>query len=417
MARAPSLAGEKPSAVGRVSQSSHRPAEPGSKEAEDAIGGRSRSITPPASLLALGLLVPPIVGWGGGGPLPDPAAQGFRLASAAVGLDAQPATGDADGMRIACCGQRVYAVIAAPDARGTRRTAPYPGLGRPRAGDMPDTTHIGPLDGPLDAPPPVEGESISGAVTDFDGMPLVGVRVEVADGAGADLDLLPVLTDGDGAFEVTGLAPGARYDLRFKLGTVKARTLAVPVGTDQLRIKLARPQGIMLVIKTGSGDPPPDLYGVVLERDASPRPIREYFGRGLRSRMLLWSIRPGRYTVIVWGGPYLPVRAHGVMVAEAQSAPQVEVLLSARGGEVDVGVSDAKGRACPALISWRRVGAVDPVPRHMTTHTTDLDGRFAIRGLPEGRYRISALGADQGLAHAEVDVREDLPATLGLRLS
>ena len=55
-------------------------------------------------------------------------------------------------------------------------------------------------------PPAVEGGTISGAVTDFEAVPLVGVRVEVATSGGADLDLLPVLTDGDGRFTLTGLA-------------------------------------------------------------------------------------------------------------------------------------------------------------------------------------------------------------------
>ena len=102
---------------------------------------------------------------------------------------------------------------------------------------------------PDELPPEVEGGSIAGSVTDFDGVPLVGVRVEAAVSGGADLDLLPVLTDGDGQFALSGLAEG-RYDLRFVLGQVRARTLAVPTGTDQLRISLARPQGILLKIKT-----------------------------------------------------------------------------------------------------------------------------------------------------------------------
>ncbi len=270
---------------------------------------------------------------------------------------------------------------------------------------------------PLDEPPAVEGGTISGAVTDFEGVPLVGVRVEVAESGGADLDLLPVLTDGDGGFAVEGLAPEARYDLRFSLGTVRARTLAVPVGTDQLRVKLARPQGIMLVIKTDDEGPTPDLYYIVLERDASPRPIREYFGRSVRPQMLLWSIRPGRYTVRVWGGPYLPVHANGIDVVEAQSAPQVEVLLGPKGGLVGGEVRDKDGKSCRALVSWRRVDAAGHAPRHLTSHPTDENGEFVIRGLPEGRYRIAACNETVGLAQVEVDVVEEQSCSVTLELS
>lgn len=269
---------------------------------------------------------------------------------------------------------------------------------------------------PLNEPPAVEGEMIAGVVSDFEGVPLVGVRVEAAESGGGDLDLLPVLTDGDGGFTVEGLAGDTRYDLRFSLGTVRARTLAVPVGTDQLRVKLARPQGILLDIKTPADGAQPDLYFVVLERDASPRPIREYFGRSVRPRMLLWSIRPGRYTVTVWGGPYLPVRAHRVDVTESQSASNVEVLLSAKGGLVGGEVKDRDGKGCEALVSWRRVDEPGHAPRHMTTHPTDERGEFVIRGLPEGRYRIAACCETNGLAHAEVDVAEEQSCTVTLEL-
>lgn len=270
---------------------------------------------------------------------------------------------------------------------------------------------------PLDQPPPVEGRSICGVVTDFEGLPLVGVRVEAAESGGGDLDLLPVLSDGEGAFEITGLAEDGRYDLRFSLGTVKARTLAVPVGTDQLRVKLARPQGILLVVKTGAGQPPPDLTCIVLER-ATPRGlVREYFGRSVRQRVLLWSIRPGRYSVTVWGGSYLPVVVGGVSVAEGRPAPEVEVLLSAQGGMIGGEVLDANGEACAALVSWRRVDEPGHVPLHMTTQRTGAEGGFLVRGLPAGRYRISAYCEERGLADAEVDVVEEQSHTVTLRLA
>jgi len=269
----------------------------------------------------------------------------------------------------------------------------------------------------LSLPPEVEGGSIAGSVTDFQGEPLVGVRVEAADSAGADLDLLPVLTDGRGHFQVDGLAEGSRYDLRFRLGTVKARTLAVPVGTDQLRVRLARPQGILLVVKTEAGAAVPDVTYVVLHRHGPNGPIREYFGRTLRQRLLLWSIRPGRYTVTVWGGPYLPIEADNVEVVEGSPAPEVQVLFSVKGGAIGGEIETPAGQGCAALVSWRRLDADGHAPRHMTTMTTMLDGSFSFRGLPAGRYRISAYAQDHGVAELEVDVTEDTSAAVRLRLT
>lgn len=268
----------------------------------------------------------------------------------------------------------------------------------------------------LDLPPAIEGEIIAGRVTDPQGVPLTGVRVEAAETGGADLDLLPVLTDGDGQFRVEGLETGTRYDLRFALGTVKARVLAVPTGTAQLEARLARPQGILLVIKTEPGLPPPALYGVVLERETKDGVVREWHGKMLRPRMLLWSIRPGRYTVKVWGGDYLPIEAHGVEVRAGQPAPEVEVVLGPEGGTVRGVVLGASGAALEALVTWRRIDGPGHAPVHMRTVAADGDAAFVLRGLPEGRYRLVGWSPRDGLGRCEVDVVEGQSVPVELQL-
>lgn len=261
------------------------------------------------------------------------------------------------------------------------------------------------------------GGLIAGTVTDFEGVPLVGVRVEAAASGGADLDQLPVLSDGDGCFQLAGLAEG-RYDLRFTLGQVKARTLAVPTGTDQLRVSLARPQGILLRVKTLPDGPAPALIHVVLERQTAVRPVREYLGRTLKTRLLLWSIRPGTYTVTVWGGPYLPVVVPHVEVREGQPAPEVEVVLAALGSAVEGQVvAGAPLSGVEALLGWRRLDAPGHWPRQEAAMTTDAAGRFALRGLPSGRYLLSAYRPKAGFCDLELDVAEGRTATVRLELT
>lgn len=263
----------------------------------------------------------------------------------------------------------------------------------------------------MDQPPLVVGYAIAGHVTDFDGNPLVGVRVEAAMSGGADLDLLPVLTDGEGRFAVEGLAAG-RYDLRFALGRVKARTLAVPTGTDQLQVRLARPQGILLVTKTETGAEPPSLVHFVLHRHGANKVVREHFGRTLKRRLLLWSIRPGRYTLTAWGGGYLPVVVREIDVAEKEPAPEVEVVFGPEGGAVEgqvVGASQVQ-------VAWRRLDQPSHVPRHLTTQTTDEQGRFVTRGLPAGRYLFTAWDGESRLVDHELDVEEESSCTVQLEL-
>lgn len=267
----------------------------------------------------------------------------------------------------------------------------------------------------LALPPTVEGEGIAGVVTDFDNVPLVGVRVEAAATGGADLDLLPVMTDGEGRFRVEGLAPG-RYDLRFLLGRVKARTLAVPVGTDQLRVRLARPQGILLVTRTEAGAESPDLVRFVLERDTPVKRVREHFGRTLKRRLLLWSIRPGTYTLTAWGGPYLPVVVHGIEVIEKEPAPEVEVVFGAIGGTVDGQITTAAGEPCAGHVSWRRLDQPGHMPRHLTTQATDAKGRFLLRGFPSGRYLFTAWDGQDAISDFEADVEEEKTLTARIAL-
>ena len=272
-------------------------------------------------------------------------------------------------------------------------------------------------DDSLQAPPGIEGAVIAGVVTDFSGFPLVGVRVEAAASGGADLDLLPVMTDGQGGFELSGLAQGT-YDLRFQLGRVQARVLGVPAGTHDLAVRLARPQGLLLVVKTVDGDPAPSLLHVLLERDVKGGRSREYVGRHLESRLLLWSIRPGTYTVTVWGGTYVPVTAHGIAVREGEAAPEVELLLTAPGATLRGRVLDASGAPIPGVLAgWRRLGA-DPVwPRHLCHARTDVEGRFVVPGLPTGRYRVSVGTAQGAIEDRDIDVVEGETLPLDVTLA
>lgn len=268
-----------------------------------------------------------------------------------------------------------------------------------------------------ETPPEVQGLRIEGQVTDFGGLPLVGVRIEAAAGGGGDLDLLPTMSDGEGRFVLQGLEAG-RYDLRFRLGKVSARTLGVGAGTTDLAVRLARPQGILLVAKTPPGDEPPGVLHVVLERrTTAEKYVREHVGRHLATRLLLWSIRPGTYRVTAWGGAYLPVRAEGVEVRDGRPAPELQVLLGARGARIEGRVVDAEGVPQPdVFVAWRRLEGVQPWPRQACSTRTDGEGRFLVLGLPSGRYRISVGTKTGPIRDHEVDVadeaRVELPITL-----
>jgi hypothetical protein len=224
---------------------------------------------------------------------------------------------------------------------------------------------------------------------------------------------LPTLSDGDGRFLLEGLEAGP-YDLRFQIGKVAARTLAVPAGTTDLKVRLARPQGILLVAKVSPGEEPPSVLHVVLERRTKQGSIREHMGRHLVTRLLLWSIRPGTYRITAWGGPYLPVTAEGVVVRDARPAPEVQVLLGARGAEVRGRVTGQVAEA--VFVAWRRIDAAQPWPRQTCSTRTDEDGRFRIQGLPAGIYRLSAGSPKGPTTEIELEVGDETTQEIELAL-
>jgi hypothetical protein len=152
------------------------------------------------------------------------------------------------------------------------------------------------------------------------------------------------------------------------------------------------------------------MVHVVLDREGPAGLVREFIGRTLRGRMLLWSVRPGRYVLTVWGGPYLPVVARGVEVVEGRPAPEVQVLLGAEGGSV-AGRCASRGRPVEALVGWRRLDAPGPWPRTESSVPADADGRYVLRGLPAGRYLVYAGTESGAVAEITLDVAEGATTT------
>ncbi|MGE0193117.1 MAG: carboxypeptidase-like regulatory domain-containing protein [Planctomycetota bacterium] len=251
-----------------------------------------------------------------------------------------------------------------------------------------------------DSPPPVEGGVIAGRAQDFEGLPLVGVRVEAAaSGDESSLDALPVLTDGEGAFRLEGLVAHA-YDLRFAMGTVKARVLGVPIGKEDLAVRLARPQGFVVDARVRPGDTPPEVLHLQLERRGKDGWVREHVGRSLRKRLLLWNLRPGTYRLFAWAPPWRPVLVEGIDVKDLEAARDVVLDLAARGERLAGTLLGPDGQPASGELTWRRDdGGVD-LPLPFRSVSVGDDGRWRVEGLMPGRYVVSAV-TDGGHVHVE----------------
>lgn len=253
-------------------------------------------------------------------------------------------------------------------------------------------------------PLPVEGGTISGTVADFEGVPIVGVRVEAkATGDPTSLDLLPAMTDGSGRFLLEGLIAPA-YDLLLGKSTVKARVEAVPIGKMDLAIRLARPQGVVLDVRTSQGDPPPTVIHMALWRQTKDAWAKEHVGRSLEKRMLLAGLRPGTWRLVVHGPPYLPVNVEGFEVRAGHAADVVPVHLSVRGGTIEGTFVDGPGRVRSGWAAWGRADAPETLPHDFRSLAIAEDGTFAISGLPAGRYDVAAWSDGGATAAVVVDV-------------
>ena len=252
-----------------------------------------------------------------------------------------------------------------------------------------------------DSPPPIEGGVIAGHAVDFEGLPLVGVRVEAAEsGNEASLDALPVLTDGDGAFRLEGLV-GNAYDLRLAMGTVKARVLGVPVGKQDLAVRLARPRGFVVDARVRPGDLPPDVLHLQLERKGKEGWVREHVGRSLRKRLLLWNLRPGSYRLLAWAPPWRPVLVEDIAVKDLEAAHDVVLDLSARGESLSGQLLDAAGNPTSGELTWRREDGGADLPIPFRSLSVAENGQWRIEGLLPGRYVVSAV-TDGGDVHVQV---------------
>ena len=272
------------------------------------------------------------------------------------------------------------------------------------AADAPGATPDG---GPDDLPPAIEGGVIAGRALDFEGLPLVGVRVEAAaSGDEGSLDALPVLSDGEGRFRLEGLV-ATSYDVRLAMGTVKARVLGVAVGTADLAVRLARPQGLVVDARVRPGALPPDVLHLVLERQGKEGWVREHVGRSLRKRLLLWNLRPGTYRLLAWAPPWQAVRAEGLPVREGAPAPDVVLDLAGAGARLSGTLCDAQGRPCAGWLTWRREDGPEDLPAPLRSVAVPEQGAWRITGLTPGRYRIAAVTRSGALAGATAEALPD----------
>ncbi len=152
---------------------------------------------------------------------------------------------------------------------------------------------------------------------------------------------------------------------------------------------LVPPDGVPLRVFTPGNSPVPRHYGWQAlrrtERGLEAGPI----GDATSPRFAVRGLAPGRYALVVWAGPFLPVVLEGVELDGVVSKPLQTIEVSRRGSSVAGRALTPRGEPrSGVLVTARPEGSGFTLPARRTTYRTDAGGRWRLEGLPAGRYTV-----------------------------
>ena len=367
----------------------------------------------------------------------DPTRRRIRLQGA--GLELFGDTDDLGAYRFGGlpAGRYTMAVVSRPRAPGTGPAEPEPSVVDLEAGaeanlsvtvdedlDVVVNGKTVAVDGAgspqaVDASQRGRNASVRGRVRGPDGRPVGGAFVSVVPigpnrtPLRANEQLVPAISDGDGAYELTGLAPGDYRVLAVKvtaslLGEVRPTVANVREGQiiDDADITLERASGISGTIVDAYGEP---MEGVTVQlwqrRTGGGRalllPVPSVASRRTddRGRYRLFGAIPGTFYVVATDAAtrvYHPgtatiAEALPVHVERGRDTAAVDVtFVETRVGRIQGFAVDAAGQPVNspvALVDSHRSGFPMPAPR---TAAVAADGSFTFSNIPPGDYVVQA---------------------------
>lgn len=271
---------------------------------------------------------------------------------------------------------------------------------------------------PEDAPAEVKG-SVTGIPAEWAGR---SVQVYLASREGVPAAIQAVVAGADGRFAFPRVAPGS-YEV-VALGPVAGRgpfgpltgagarqgrrEVEVGAGAVELEVALAEPvvvAGRAVLDRAAEGAAACHAGAEVrLEPEGFAPQVRAPAARiSAEGRFEIRGVFPGRYRLAVLGlksgcflneirtaGPGVAMEGGALVVAGA-AAPQVTLVLTARGATVDGRVISPEGKpVAGAMVLVVRHGSFAEAAESRAA-VADAEGRYKLEGIPPGRYRVLAL--------------------------
>jgi hypothetical protein len=240
------------------------------------------------------------------------------------------------------------------------------------------------------------GQTIEGFVRGGGGAPLAGASVHARLGGGWTALSLTARSQGDGSFRLRGASEGT-WNLRVSAPGHQAVSRAVPAGAKDVAIDLV-PLGWIEGVVTLDGEPHRGAFEVHLE--APPRREHQgYFGRqrptsrfnGGDGAFRIPGLQAGDYKMTVTSGDWIGPGAVAVRVADGR-ATRADVALSP-GASIQGTFTNDEG--APLAAAYLAATPVEAEGGRALTAQTDPEGRFVLRGLVEGTWRLDAKAPGQ----------------------
>lgn len=236
-----------------------------------------------------------------------------------------------------------------------------------------------------------------GLLEDGEARPVVGARISF-EGEGEQATSGP-----DGAFGLHIPAGSGTAFLRISDRTREYRVVAARDDSARVRIVLVPPDGVPLRVLTPGSSPVPRRFGWQALRRTANGLEAGPVGEATAPRFAVRGLTPGRYALVVWAGPFLPIVHEGVEIDGSISLALVTLEVSLRGSSVAGRVLSRDGEPrAGALVTARPERSGIALPSGRTTCRTDAGGRWRIEGLPAGRYTLLT-DVGGGVPSAEIE--------------
>ena len=270
---------------------------------------------------------------------------------------------------------------------------------------------------------PADGQA-TGEIVDGAGKPLPQARVLASSvPVGPGSHQVRAESDGSGAFLLKGLGPGSYQVTAGAKGYSMSQAVPVQAGQDPLRLILVRNGSVCGQAVCADGGKPDDLSVSLFVVDDVAGPGRLFVRARIDGdRFFADDLPPGRYRLSLLSADASPTNLEPFDLGPGEELEVSGVRLHPGGTVVGLAVNDEE-QPLPDVSVLLMPHDLDPnqeraeflmlSPLHGKRTVTGSDGRFRLRHLPEGIYKLRLVSSRGAALADDVQVQQGQVTDLG----